>query len=78
MDSIIYAAAAKASTVEFFYRPSIICNTFSFFSRKTVKAQHKLVLLFTPGCYVGEALSTAQRSCQLALGLANPGYVLGA
>ena len=50
-----------------------ICITFSFFSRKTFKAQHKSVLLFIPRCYVGEALSTAQQSCQLVLGLtANP------
>ena len=50
-----------------------ICITFSFFSRKTFKAQHKSVLLFIPRCYVGEALSNAKRSRQLVLGLtANP------
>ena len=75
MDSTIYAALPwprprpwNSSAVHQF-----ICITFSFFSRKTFKAQHKSVLLFIPRCYVGEALSTAQQSCQLVLGLtANP------
>ena len=55
MDSTIYAAAAKASAVEFLRNYSstvhqFICITFSFISRKTSKAQHKSVL-FIPGCW---------------------------
>ena len=77
MDSTIYAAAAKVSAVEFFYRPSVQLHHIFFLLQKNFQSTNQFFFSFLN---VGEALySNAQRSRQLRHGLAaNPRDVLGA
>ena len=78
MDSTIYAAAAKASAVEFLIPlPSISSFASHFLSSPEKLLKHSTNQFFS-FLDVGEALSTAHRSRQLRHGLtANPRDVLG-
>ena len=79
MDSTIYAAAAKASAVEFLCGPSVhLHHIFYFLSSPEKLLKHSTNQFFFSFLDVGEALSTAHRSRQLRHGLtANPRDVLG-